>query len=147
MIRRSLILDTLVDQVVRTALVFSLFLLFAGHNHPGGGFVAGLVAGIALILKFVAGGRSAVASVLRSSPASIIGIGLGFALLTGAGGWVWGAGFLESTSWEIDLPVLGLLKATTALPFDLGVFVVVVGLTAALLMSLGDDGDSESGES
>lgn len=144
--RPSLILNILIDVVVRTALVFSLFLLFAGHNRPGGGFVAGLVAGMTLILFYVARGKSAVVSLIRPSPEAVMGIGLALALLSGLAGWVLGEAFLESVPGEIDLPLLGTVKATLALPFDIGVFAVVLGLTGALLLSLGEeDTDEEVG--
>lgn len=141
MIERSLILDVVVDLIVRTALVFALFLLFTGHNAPGGGFVAGLVVGTALVLRFVAGGRSAVEAALPGSPTTLLGIGLSLALLTGVGGYVWGTTFLESAKLEIDLPVLGVVKATSALPFDIGVFMIVIGLASALLLELGESED------
>lgn len=138
MIDRSLIFGFVVDLVVRTAFVFALFLLFTGHNAPGGGFVAGLVAGIALVLRFVAGGSQGITEVLPAPPEVLLGVGLGTALATGTGGWLWGAGFLQSTKVELVLPVLGTVKATSALPFDIGVFIVVIGLTSALVITLGD---------
>lgn len=138
MIRRSLILDVLIDLIVRTAFVFSVFLLFAGHNAPGGGFIAGLVFGIALILKYVAGGIDELRAVLTVNPETLLGVGLSLALLTGVAGWIWGESFLESTIVDAELPILGVVKVTSALPFDIGVFIVVVGLTAALVTSLGE---------
>ena len=139
MIKRSLILEVLVDLVVRTALVFAAFLLFSGHNAPGGGFIAGLVAGIAIVLRYIAGGQNAVRAVLGLPPAGLLGVGLSIALFTGIAGWVWGDTFLESTKWAVEIPVLGTVKATSALPFDIGVFVVVVGVTLAMLSALGRD--------
>ena len=144
MIKRSLILEVLVDLVVRTALVFAAFLLFSGHNAPGGGFIAGLVAGIAIVLRYIAGGQDAVRAVLGLPPAGLLGVGLSIALFTGIAGWVWGEVFLESTKWEIEIPVLGTVKATSALPFDIGVFVVVVGVTLAMLSALGSDDEVET---
>jgi multicomponent Na+:H+ antiporter subunit A len=143
MIKSSLVLDTLVDIVVRTALVFAAFLLFSGHNAPGGGFIAGLVAGIAIVLRYIAGGLGAVRAVLGLPPAGLLGVGLSISLLTGILGWVWGSSFLQSAKWEIDVPVLGTVKATSALPFDIGVFVVVVGVTVAMLSALGGDEEEE----
>lgn len=139
MIRPSFVLDVLIDLVVRTALVFSVFLLFSGHNAPGGGFIAGLVAGIALVLRFIAGGRDAVQGALRLPPRALLGTGLAIALLTGLAGWIWGDAFLESAKLEVHLPVLGTVKATSALPFDVGVFIVVLGVASAMLSALGRD--------
>lgn len=136
MIQRSFILDVLIDLIVRTALVFSVFLLFSGHNAPGGGFVAGLVSGISLLLMYVAEGREKLRSLLPVSPETILGGGLFVALITGLDGFVWGDAFLESAHAEIDLPLLGLVKITSALFFDIGVFGVVVGLAASLILTL-----------
>lgn len=139
MINRSFVLDVLVDLVVRTALVFSLFLLFSGHNAPGGGFIAGLVAGIAIVLRYIAGGQRGVRAVIRVRPEGLLGVGLSVAVLTGIFGWVWGEAFLESAKFEIEVPVLGVVKATSALPFDIGVFLVVVGVALAMIAALGQE--------
>jgi multicomponent Na+:H+ antiporter subunit A len=138
-IHRSFILDTLVDVIVRTALVFSLFLLFSGHNSPGGGFVAGLVFGISLILEYVAGGVRQMRNLLPASAETLLATGLSLALFTGVAGWVWGEAFLETTYFETNLPVLGVVKATSALSFDIGVFAIVVGLVAALVVAFGSE--------
>ena len=139
MIHRSFILETLVFLVVRTALVFSLYLLFSGHNSPGGGFVAGLVVGITLMLEYIAGGGERVRELLPVRASTMLAFGLSLALLTGLAGFVWGDAFLETTYVEVDVPVLGLVKATSALPFDIGVFAVVAGLVASLITAFGSE--------
>ncbi len=140
---RSLILDTVLDMVTRTALLFSAFLLFAGHNAPGGGFVGGLVAATALVLRYVAGGADEVDALAAVHENTLLGTGLLLAALTGATGWIAGGTLLSSAKLEVDVPVLGTLKATSALPFDVGVYLVVVGLGLALLRSLGAAADEE----
>lgn len=142
MIHRSFILDTLVDVIVRTALVFSLFLLFSGHNSPGGGFVAGLVFGISLVLKYVAGSVSEMEEILPARAETLLGVGLSLALFTGVAGWAWGDAFLETTYVEAEIPVLGVIKATSALSFDIGVFSIVVGLVAALVVTFGTEDEA-----
>lgn len=141
--RPSLILDTVLDMVTRTALLFSFFLLFAGHNAPGGGFVGGLVAASALVLRYVAGGADRVDAVARVHETTLLGTGLLLAALTGAAGWWFGDAFLYGAKLEADVPVLGHLKATSALAFDIGVYLVVVGLGLSLLRSLGAAADRE----
>lgn len=141
MIDRSLILSFVLDLIVRTALVFSLFLLFTGHNAPGGGFVGGLVAGIALVLRFVALGKEGIEEVLPGSPETVMGLGLALSVITGVGGFLWGDSFLSSAKVDLHLPLLEDVHATSALPFDIGVFLVVVGVTAALVLTLGENGD------
>lgn len=137
----SQILDTVVDGVTRTAMVLSVFLLFAGHNSPGGGFVGGLVAAAALVLRYVAGQTPRVDSVARAQPSTLLGSGLLLAGATGAAGWLWGQEFLTSAKLEVVVPVLGTLKATSALPFDIGVYLVVVGLGLVILRSLGAEAE------
>lgn len=140
-VRRSVVLETAVRLVFHTVLVFSLYLLFAGHNQPGGGFVGGLVAGAAFVLRYVAGGRGALKAAVPVDPGVPIGGGLALAAGTGAAAWLLGGQFLESGKVELDLPVLGLLKATSALPFDTGVYLVVVGLVLAVLRTLGAEAE------
>ncbi|WP_051063316.1 hydrogen gas-evolving membrane-bound hydrogenase subunit E [Ilumatobacter nonamiensis] len=133
----SILLTRLANAVVPIALVFSAFLLFAGHNAPGGGFVGGLVAGAALTLEYARGGRGALERIVPFDPRLLLGGGLAIAALTGVAGLLGGGEFLESSKLEVDVPVLGTMKATSALPFDVGVFMVVVGLVVTVLARLG----------
>lgn len=135
----SLILDTSVRLIFRTAVLFSLFLLFAGHNAPGGGFVGGLVASAALVLRFVTGGVDAVREVLGIRPLVLLAIGLVVAASTGMASWVTGGAFLESGVFTASVPVLGKVKASSALSFDIGVYLVVLGLGLLLLRTLGSE--------
>ncbi len=136
----SLILETGVGAVFHTALLFSLFLLFAGHNAPGGGFVGGLVAGAAFALRHVEGGADEVERATPVSPMTFMGVGLALAVATGAASWLAGGQFLESGKLELDIPVLGTVKVTSALLFDIGVYLVVVGLAVGVLTALGEEG-------
>lgn len=137
--RRSLIVEVVLDTVLRTALVFSLFLLFTGHNAPGGGFVGGLVAGTALVLRHATQGEPGVRDLLPAAPSRVLALGMSAALLTGLGGALWGGEFLESTLLSAEVPLLGTVKTTTALFFDIGVYLVVVGLVLAVLTTLGGE--------
>jgi multicomponent Na+:H+ antiporter subunit A len=139
--RRSVVLETAVRLVFHTVLVFSLYLLFAGHNQPGGGFVGGLVAGAAFVLRYVSGGRAALRAAVPIDPGLPVGAGLVLAAGTGMAAWLFGGQFLESGKLELDLPVLGMLKVTSALPFDTGVYLVVVGLVLAVLRTLGAEAE------
>jgi multicomponent Na+:H+ antiporter subunit A len=144
---RSLILETGVGAVFHTALLFSLFLLFAGHNAPGGGFVGGLVAGAAFVLLFVEGGPEKVERAAPAPAPAMLGIGLTVAVATGAVAWLAGGEFLESAKADWHLPVLGTVHASSALAFDIGVYLVVVGLVVAVLTTLGaEQPDRVAGE-
>jgi len=135
---RSLILATSVDVVFPTALVFSVFLLFAGHNAPGGGFIGGLVAGAAFVLRFVDAGPLALPGEKRF-PGVLLGSGLAIAVLSGTIGWMAGGDFLEGIKVDADLPLLGSVHASSALVFDIGVYLVVVGLVRTVLSVLGGE--------
>ena len=139
--RRSVVLETAVRLVFHTVLVFSLYLLFAGHNQPGGGFVGGLVAGAAFVLRYVAGGRAALKAAVPVDPGIPVGGGLVLAAGTGMAAWAFGGQFLESGKVEWHAPLLGAIKATSALPFDTGVYLIVVGLVLAVLRTLGAEAE------
>lgn len=137
--RRSRIVDTTARLVFHSALVLSVYLVFAGHNQPGGGFVGGLVAGAAITLHFVAGGMAEVRALMPVPPWTVVGTGLLVAVTTAVVPLVVGGAVLESGVAELDLPGLGTTKLTSVLVFDIGVYGVVVGLVAMVLEGFGDD--------
>ena len=144
---RTLVLRTGVASVFHTALVFSLFLLFAGHNAPGGGFVGGLVAGAALVLRYLDGGSAGVGVTVRLEAPALLGAGLALAGLTGTASLVAGESFLESAKATLEVPVLGEVHVSSSLPFDVGVYLVVVGVVLMVLRTLGaegEDGDEDA---
>jgi multicomponent Na+:H+ antiporter subunit A len=123
--------------------VFSLYLLFSGHNEPGGGFAGGLVAGLALVLRYLAGGRYELGEAAPVAPGLLLGSGLLFAGGTGVVGLALGAGVLQTAILETTLPVLGDVKLVTSLFFDIGVYLIVVGLVLDVLRSLGAELDRQ----
>ncbi|TDC65408.1 DUF4040 domain-containing protein [Actinomadura sp. GC306] len=122
-------------------LVFSLYLLIAGHGRPGGGFVAGLVAAMAYVLRYLPGGRRELEAAMPVRPGVLLGSGLGLAVATGAAGWAMGGfpdgDFLKSEYLKFALPLLGDIKLSTSLFFDLGVYLLVLGLVLTILSTLG----------
>lgn len=138
---RSPVLDEAVRLAFHTVLVFSLYLLFVGHNAPGGGFSGGLVAGAAIFLRYIAGGRAA-GAVPGVGHEVLLGLGLLISSVTGVAALLGGLGYLESWVFQREFPVLGLVKFTGTLPFDIGVYLVVVGLIAAIVDSLGREADT-----
>ena len=143
MIRRSLILDTTVRLVFDGALVLSIYLLFAGHNQPGGGFVGGLVAAAAIALRYIAGGPDDVLSMLRVRPRGFLSAGLALAAGTALVPHAFGDTPLDHQAIEWHLALLGKVKFTTATVFDTGVYLIVVGLVLMILEALGDDPDAD----
>jgi multicomponent Na+:H+ antiporter subunit A len=138
---RLVILDRSVRLLFHPVLIASLYLLFAGHNQPGGGFVGGLVAGAAVAMYYVAGGIEEVRRLSRFRPWTILGTGLLVASVTAAAPLFLGGEILETGVLEWHPPVLGTMKVTSALVFDIGVYLLVVGLVLMIFESFGDDPD------
>lgn len=143
--RPSLILDTVTRAAFPLTLVFSLYLLFVGHNSPGGGFVGGLTAGAGLVLLYAGHGLRLVRETVLVGYETILGAGLTLAGVTGLGSLFLGEAFLTSAILEWEVPLLGLIKLVTVLFFDMGVYLIVVGLILALIEVLGgvDPGPAE----
>jgi multicomponent K+:H+ antiporter subunit A len=127
--------------ILPLALVVSVYIFWRGHNLPGGGFIAGLVTAVALVLQYMALGQSHADSLLHAHGGRRyvrwVGTGLGIAALTGVGSFVFGRPFLTSAAGHPTVPVLGELPLATAALFDLGVYVTVVGATMLTLSVLG----------
>ncbi len=127
--------------VLPMALVVTAFIFWRGHNLPGGGFIAGLVTAVALVLQYMAQGQERAEAVLHGGGGRRftrwIGAGLGIAWLTGVGAFVFGKPFLTSAHGHPHVPLLGELPLASAALFDLGVYVTVVGATMLMLSVLG----------
>ncbi len=127
---------------VTTGLLFpiigavALYLFLRGHNLPGGGFVAGLTLSIAFVLQYMTHGARWVEAQMRVNATLWITAGLFTALLTGMGAWLLGYPFLTSHTRYVAVPLLGDIPLATALFFDLGVFLAVVGTTLLILIAL-----------
>lgn len=117
-------------------VLFAVHLFLRGHDLPGGGFAAGVALSIAFILQYMASGARWVEDRLEIRPAAWIGVGLLIATLGGAGAWLFGQPFLTSYFQYAELPLLGRLPIASALLFDLGVVVLVVGATVMMLVAL-----------
>ena len=136
--RRSLILDVVVRLVFHSALMLGLFLLFTGHSRPGGGFVGGLVAGAGLALHYVAGGIEEVRETLPVRPWTLLGAGLVTATSTALVPLMAGRQLLEHAKFDLHLGPMGVAHVDTALFFDIGVALVVVGMVLLLLVAFGE---------
>lgn len=136
---RFVILDVSVRVVFPAVILGSLWLLLAGHNQPGGGFVGGIVAGAAVALRYVAGGIDEVRGLFPLAPWSVLGAGLLVAGTTALVPLLLGDAVLEAAAVEGTLPVLGDVKVTSALVFDVGVYLVVVGLVLMVFESFGEE--------
>lgn len=134
---RSVLLDVTARVLTPTALVLSVYLLLAGHYSPGGGFTGGLVAGMAFVLRYLAGGRRELGAANLVPPAVLLGGGLLVSGATAAAPLAFGAAVLESATVEGTLPVIGHIKLVTSVFFDVGIYVLVLGLVLSALRALG----------
>ena len=125
--RPSMVLDVVVRAEFHVLLVASLWLLFVGHNLPGGGFVGGLVVGAAFGLRLAAGGSAELLKSLRVRSEVVLGLGLLVATGTALLGLVNSGTLLQSRELHVTLPWLGEIATSSAFFFDLGVYLVVVG--------------------
>ncbi|MCF6386345.1 Na+/H+ antiporter subunit A [Mycobacterium sp. MBM] len=140
---RSLVLEVATRIIFPLIMVLSAYLFFAGHNTPGGGFAGGLTAGLALVLRYLAGGRYELGETLPLDAGKILGAGLLLSAGTAVTSLLLGAPVLSSAVLQLDIPILGDIKLVTALFFDLGVYLIVVGLVLDILRSLGARVDVE----
>ncbi|MDJ1114032.1 Na+/H+ antiporter subunit A [Microbacterium dauci] len=141
---RSLMLEVIVRVLFHTIIVVSLYLLFAGHNLPGGGFAGGLVAGMALVMRYVAGGRYELGAAAPTDAGRLLGAGMLIAVGTALVPLLFFADPLTSTFWEANLPLLGHVEFVTSTLFDVGVYLVVIGLVLDVLRSLGAEVDRQT---
>lgn len=136
--RRLVTLDRTVPVIVQVIMVGSVYLLFAGHNQPGGGFVGGLVAGAAISLRYVAGGIDEVRRASRLRPWTYLGLGVLVAAGTATVPVLRGDAVLSSSYSDPDVLVLGKVALSSALVFDIGVYLCVVGLVLMVFEAFGD---------
>jgi multicomponent Na+:H+ antiporter subunit A len=139
--RRSIIFEVVTRLIFHSMIIFSLYLLLAGHNLPGGGFAGGLTAGLALTIRYLAGGRFELREATPVSAGALLGIGLAVAAASGAVPLLLGGQVFQTAIIELWLPVFGDIKFVTSTLFDIGVYIVVVGLVLDVLRSLGAEID------
>ncbi|SDO92314.1 multicomponent Na+:H+ antiporter subunit B [Actinopolyspora xinjiangensis] len=143
---RTILLELIARVVFPTVLVFSLYLLFAGHYRSGGGFSGGLVAGQAFVLRYLAGGRLDDSSTVSMRPPVLIGTGLTIAVITGLVPVPFGGVVLESASFTFAVPVLGEIKIVSSLFLDVGVYLLIIGVVLDLLRTLGSGIEADIAE-
>lgn len=137
----SLILRSASHFLLPLLLIFSLFLLLRGHNEPGGGFIAGLVAAGGISLYLFSMDIHAARKVLHLDPRDLIGGGLLVSLLSGLPSILQGNAFFTSIWWPVTLPLLGEIKLSTPLVFDIGVYLVVLGAVLTIVLNLAEAED------
>jgi multicomponent Na+:H+ antiporter subunit B len=129
----TLILNVAARLLLPLQLLFSLFLLLRGHDEPGGGFIAGLVAAGAFALYLFAHGRRAMSEMLRVSPRDLVGMGLLLGVVSTLPAW-WNGEPFFTAQWS-TIPIIDV-KASTPLIFDIGVYLVVLGSVLTAITAL-----------
>jgi multicomponent Na+:H+ antiporter subunit A len=140
---RSILLEVVVRLLFHPLIVVSVYLLFAGHNLPGGGFAGGLVAGMALVARYLAGGRHELGAAAPVDAGKLLGAGLVLAVGTALVPIFFGRAALQSSFFESTVSPFGHVEFVTSTIFDVGVYLVVVGLTLDVLRSLGAEVDKQ----
>ncbi|GGC06998.1 monovalent cation/H+ antiporter subunit A [Marinobacterium zhoushanense] len=135
--RYPVILATVSQLLLPLALLVSVYIFLRGHNMPGGGFIAGLITAVAIIQQYVANGVDFIKERLKLNYQWLIGSGLLIATLTGLGSWAFGRPFLTSWFDHFHLPLVGDFELASAMLFDLGVYLTVIGATLLILANLG----------
>lgn len=143
---RSILFEVVTRLAFHVVIVFSIYLLFVGHNSPGGGFAGGLVAGLALMVRYLAGGRHELDEAAPVDAGLVLGIGLFIATGSGLVPLAFGGDVLQSAIVDFSLPLIGEVHFVTSLFFDIGVYLVVVGLMLDVLRSLGGGIDEQAGD-
>jgi len=139
-----LILATASNVMLPLTLMVSAYIFLRGHNDPGGGFIAGLVTAIGLVTKYIADGYSATGRRFSPDYARVAGAGIAVAGATGIAAWFFDAPFLASAHGYAEIPLLGSVPLASAIAFDLGVYLVVVGATLLMLVALAGAGEREA---
>lgn len=135
--RRSIVFEVITRLLFHAMVVFSVYLLIAGHNLPGGGFAAGMVTGLALAVRYLAGGRYELDEAAPIDAGRLIGAGLAVAAASAMAPLAFGGSVLQSADITIHLGPLGEPHLVTSVFFDIGVYLVVIGLVLDLLRALG----------
>ncbi len=131
-----LVPSVLMQWLFPVIITFAVYLFMRGHDMPGGGFSAGLTLSIAFLLQYLAGGTRWAEDRIRILPLRWMGAGILIAAATGIGAWLLGHPFLTSHFRYLEIPLIGKVPAASALLFDLGVFLLVVGATVLILVAL-----------
>jgi monovalent cation:proton antiporter len=135
----SLILVTVSRLVFFVVLLCSVYLLFQGHNNPGGGFIAGVMTALGILLQAIASDLHHLRTILPVQPRVLAGVGLMISLTTGLVPLLFGYPFLTSTFAHLHLPGLGEVEIASAFFFDVGVYCVVVGGTLLMMITLAEE--------
>jgi multicomponent Na+:H+ antiporter subunit B len=133
---KTIIFKTASTYLLPLLLLFSVFILLRGHYLPGGGFVGGLIASIAYVIHTFANGIEKTKNIVKFHPGFLMPLGLSLALAAGAAPLFISEPFMTGLWFDDPLPVIGMVG--TALFFDTGVFLVVIGVTLTIIFTISE---------
>lgn len=136
----DVILHTITKAAVVIILTFSIYLFFGGHHNPGGGFIGGLSVAAGIVLLYLAFDIETVRENVPVDFKRVAGVGVLIAVLTGVGSFFFDAPFLSQTFDYFNLPVFGKTELATAVIFDVGVALAVIGTAMTIILSISEDG-------
>jgi multicomponent Na+:H+ antiporter subunit B len=135
--------DVIIRSVTKVAVViiltFAINLFISGHHYPGGGFIGGLTFASALILLFLSFDIETVRKNIPVDFKVLSAVGVLISVLTGAGSMMFDSPFLSQAFGYFNLPVFGKTELATAVLFDIGVALAVIGTSVTIILSIGDD--------
>ncbi|MET1219513.1 MAG: hydrogen gas-evolving membrane-bound hydrogenase subunit E, partial [Glaciecola sp.] len=131
------IISMISQALLPLALLVSFYIFLRGHNLPGGGFIAGLITAVAMIQQYIAHGVNWVKPRVKVDYQNLIALGVLIAAFTGVASWGFGYPFMTTWFDYFDIPIIGEIELASALVFDLGVYLTVVGATLLILAHLG----------
>ena len=135
--------DVIVRSVTKVAIViiftFAVNLFISGHHYPGGGFIGGLASASGLILLFLTSDIETVRNYIPVDFKVMAAVGVLIAVLTGVGAMIFNTPFLTQTYGYFELPIFGQTELATAVLFDVGVALAVIGTAITIIMSIGED--------
>lgn len=133
----TIIVRTTLKIIVPLFMLFSVYLLFRGHNLPGGGFIGGLIAAIPIVFHVMVYGVEKTKKIFRLNVFLLMGLGLFIAAFSGLIAMFMGDAFLTSIWGDFEIPLLG--KPGTPIMFDIGVYLVVVGIVLRIAFAMSED--------
>lgn len=135
----DVVLETAAKVLVFLILTYAIYILFAGHHNPGGGFVGGLVTASGMVLLYLAFDAKTVRQIIPANFRHVGAAGVLLAVLTGAGSALFGDPFLTHHTAHVHLPLFGDAHLATAVLFDIGVFLAVIGTAMTIISSISED--------
>lgn len=135
----DLILRTVTKVTVVIIITLAIYLFVSGHHYPGGGFIGGLTFAAAITLLLITYGSEKVKNGIPIDFKKVAAVGILIAVFTGVRRMIVDTPFLSQIAGYINLPVFGKTEVATAVLFDVGVALAVIGTSLTIIMSIGDD--------